>query len=77
MVAAMKVYSIMDAETVRLIGRCDVPEESESVDVPAFGPKSGIMDRYVVLEVRPGERGIVLAPDQRPERLPGWQPLAS
>ncbi|WP_421994526.1 hypothetical protein [Roseococcus sp.] len=81
----MKVFSKATGET-RLSGRCDVPEGTiDAYDVPLFGAKSIIMERFGIGEVnvfRPDgsyttERGVLLVPGQDPALLPGWQPLAS
>jgi hypothetical protein len=56
----------------------------DAYDVPPFGAKSIIIERYGIGEVnhfRPDgtnltEKGILLIPDQDPALLPGWQPLA-
>jgi hypothetical protein len=82
----VKVYRF-DGTEYHLIGRADVPDEGSPVyEMPLFGPVSVIVERFTISAVthlRPGstpplvERALVLADEQRPEILPGWQPLAS
>jgi hypothetical protein len=82
----MKVY-LDDGGDMRLIGRGDVPNEHGPVyEVALFGAASIIVERFTIGAVThlpaggrlPNvERAVVLALDQRPEVLPGWQPLAS
>lgn len=81
----MKVFSRDSGET-RLLGRCDIPEDTVDVyDVPLLGASSVLMARFGVGEVaffRPDgsfsvERGVLLVPGQDPQLLPGWQPLSS
>jgi hypothetical protein len=82
----VKVY-VDEGGDKRLIGRADVPpEEGPIYEVPLFGTASVIVERYAIGTVTrfpPGggtptvERAVLLALDQRPELLPGWQPLAS
>ena len=82
----MKVYWDEEGER-RLIGRADIPDDVGPVyEVHLFGAASTITDHFTVGTVahfgpEPGsmlvERGILLGPGQRPELLPGWQPLAS
>jgi hypothetical protein len=81
----MKVFSKATGDTL-LIGRCDVPDDGElAFDVPLFGVKTIIMQRFGIGEVnifRPDgtyttERGVLLVPGQDPALLPGWQSLAS
>ena len=81
----MKV-STVEGDEFRLIGRAEIDADEGSIfKVPLFGASSTIIERYVIkvvmklqfsshLEV---DRGVVLRPGQRPELLPGWQPLAS
>lgn len=83
---AMKVYCD-DAGEQRLIGRADIPDDVGAVyEVHLFGASSTITDHFTVgtvthLGPEPGdiqvERAILLGLGQRPELLPGWQPLAS
>jgi hypothetical protein len=83
---AMKVYRDEVGER-RLIGRADIPDDVGPVyTVQLFGAVSTITDHFTVGTVahfgpEPGsmlvERVILLGPGQRPELLPGWQPLAS
>ena len=82
----MKVY-LDDAGEKRLLGRAEVPEDVGAVyELPLFGVASTIVERFAIgtvthLPAGGGapvvERVVLLAPDQRPELLPGWQPLAS
>jgi hypothetical protein len=81
----MKVFSRDTGET-RLIGRCDIPDDTVDVyDVPLFGAKSVIVERFGIGYVNmfrsdgtyTSEGGVLLVPGQDPELLPGWQPLAS
>lgn len=82
----MKVY-LDDVGDKRLIGRADVPDGHGPVfEVPLFGPTSIIVEKFAlgtVTHMPAGggapvvERAVLLALDQRPELLPGWQPLAS
>ena len=82
----MKVY-IDDVPEQRLIGRADIPENVGAVfEVHLFGAASMITEQFTVgtvthLGAKPGntkvERAIFLGLGQRPELLPGWQPLAS
>lgn len=70
-----------------LIGRADIPEDVGAVyEVHLFGISSTISEQFVVstithlgpsaLEIRV-ERVILLSLGQRPDILPGWQPLTS
>jgi hypothetical protein len=81
----MKVY-LDDAGEKRLLGRADVPEDVGAVyEMPLFGAASTIVERFTigtVTHLPPGgapvvERVVLLSPEQYPELLPGWQPLAS
>jgi len=82
----MKVYWDEEGER-RLIGRADIPDDVGPVyKVQLFGAASTITDHFTVGTVahfgpEPGsmlvEKVILLGPGQRPELLPGWQPLAS
>ena len=82
----MKVY-LDDAGEKRLLGRAEVPEDVGAVyELPLFGAASTIVEHFAigtVTHLPEGggapvvERAVVLTPDQRPELLPGWQPLAS
>jgi hypothetical protein len=82
----MKVYCDEAGER-RLIGRADIPDDVGPVYmVQLFGAASTITDNFTIGTVahfgpEPGsilvERVILLGPGQRPELLPGWQPLAS
>lgn len=82
----MRVY-LDEAGTQRLIGRADIPDDVGPVyEVHLFGASSPITDHFtvgVVTHLGPDpenikvERAVLLAPGQRPELLPGWQPLAS
>lgn len=82
----MKVY-MDDAGEKRLLGRADVPEDVGPVyEMPLFGTTSIIVERFTVGTVThlPAGGGAVLVEKvlllsvcQRPEILPGWQPLAS
>lgn len=69
-----------------LVGRCDMPDDTlTAYDVPSFGPGNLVTERFAIDEVNVFqangthivERGVLLAHDQDPELLPGWQPLAS
>ena len=83
---AVKVY-LDDDGNKRLVGRADVPDGQGPVyEVPLFGPTSIIVETFAlgtVTHMPTGggapvvERAVLLALDQRPELLPGWQPLAS
>ena len=82
----MKVY-LDDAGEKRLLGRADVPEDAGPVyELTLFGAASIIVDRFIigaVTHLPEGggapvvERAVLLAPGQRPEVLPRWEPLAS
>jgi hypothetical protein len=82
----MKVYR-EEAGEQRLIGRADIPDDVGPIyTVQLFGAASTITDQFTVGAVthfgpEPGsvlvERAILLGLGQRPELLPGWQPLAS
>lgn len=82
----MKVYRD-EADERLLIGRADIPDDVGPVyEVHLFGASSTITDHFIVgtvtqLGPEPGdarvERAILLGIGQRPELLPGWQPLAS
>jgi len=82
----VKVY-VDDAGEKRLVGRADIPDDVGAVyEVRLFGLSSAITDQFTVGSVThfgPGstgikvERAILLGLGQRPEILPGWQPLAS
>lgn len=82
----MKVY-LDEGDGQRLLGRADIPEDVGAVyEVHLFGASSTITDHFAVgtvthLGSKPGdlrvERVILLSLGQRPELLPGWQPLAS
>lgn len=82
----MKVYR-EDAGERLLIGRADIPDDVGLVyEVHLFGASSMITDNFavgVITHLGPGpedlcvERVIFLALGQRPEILPGWEPLAS
>ena len=82
----MKVY-LDERGDKRLIGRADIPEDTGPVyEVALFGAASTIVDRFTlgtVTHLPAGggapivERAVLLAPSQRPEILPEWQPLAS
>jgi hypothetical protein len=82
----MKVY-LDDAGEKRLLGRADVPETVGAVyEMPLFGAASTIVERFTIgtvthLPAGGGapvvERVVLLSPEQRPEVLPGWVPLAS
>jgi hypothetical protein len=82
----MKVY-VDETGEKRLIGRANIPDDVGPVyEVHLFGASSTITDHFTVGSVthfgsKPGEieveRAIILGPGQRPELLPGWQPLAS
>jgi len=83
---AVKVY-LNEAGEQQLIGRADIPGDVGPVyEVHLFGAASTITDHFMVgtvteLGSKAGdikvERAIILGPGQRPELLPGWQPLAS
>lgn len=76
-----------DGGEKRLVGRADIPEDVGAVyELRLFGPASIIREQFTVGTVThlgPGrldlavERVILLSPGQRPELLPGWQPLTS
>ncbi|WP_149539293.1 hypothetical protein [Siccirubricoccus phaeus] len=76
-----------DGGEKRLVGRADIPDDVGAVyELRLFGPASIIREQFTVGTVThlgPGrldlaaERVILLSPGQRPELLPGWQPLAS
>lgn len=82
----MRVFIDENGER-RLVGRADIPDDVGNVyKIHLFGPTSIIREEFAVGTVThlgPGkldldvERVILLAPDQRPELLPGWQRLAS
>ena len=82
----MKVY-LDDAGEKRLMGRADIPDDVGAVyEVHLFGASSTITDHFTIgtvthLGSEPGsiqvERVVLLGSGQRPEVLPGWQPLAS
>jgi hypothetical protein len=82
----MKVY-LSDNGASRLIGRADVPDDGAPVfEVRLFGAASIIADTFTVGTVThlPAsgsgpviERVILVSEVQRPEILPGWQPLSS
>jgi hypothetical protein len=82
----MKVFLDHEGEK-RLIGRADIPDDVGSFyELRLFGPRAVIREQFTVGTVTnlgPGrlelaaERVILLGPGQRPELLPGWQPLAS
>ena len=82
----MKVY-LDDSGQKRLLGRADVPDDTGPVyQVLLFGSASTIADQFTIgtvtsLPLGGGapivERAVLLASGQRPEVLPGWQPLAS
>lgn len=82
----MKVYRD-EAGARQLLGRADIPDDVGPVyEVHLFGASSMIADHFTVgvithLGVGPNdlrvERVILLAVGQRPEILPGWEPLAS
>ena len=81
----MKVYLDLKGRII-LVGRADVPEDcGDEFDVSLFGPTSRFEEDFVVANVTRlsaagaivEERAIVLSPEQIPEVLPGWQPLAS
>lgn len=82
----MKVY-IEDADGRRLLGRADIPDDVGLVyEVHLFGASSIITDHFAVgaiTHLGPGpndvrvERVIFVGLGQRPELLPGWEPLAS
>lgn len=84
--SSMKVYRDEAGER-RLIGRADIPDDVGPVyEVHLFGAASTITDRFNVGAVThfgpeqgdiQVEKAILLGPGQRPELLPGWQPLAS
>ena len=82
----MKVY-LDDAGEKRLLGRAELPENIGPVyEMPLFGAASTIVERFTIgtmthLPEGGGdpvvERVVLLSLSQRPELLPGWQPLAS
>jgi len=82
----VKVY-LDEAGEQRWVGRADIPDDVGFVyEVHLFGASSTITDHFTVgtvthLGAEPEdiqmERVILLAMGQRPELLPGWQPLAS
>ncbi len=82
----MKVYA-EDGGHQRLVGRADIPADVGPVyEVVLFGAASVLRDLFTIGSVTqfPGgggapvvERAVLLSPMQRPEVLPGWQPLAS
>ncbi|MBB3900111.1 hypothetical protein [Roseococcus suduntuyensis] len=82
----MKVYRSENGEN-RLLGRAEIPDDGRPVfEVHLFGAASTITDQFTIGTVSvtgPGrseirvERAVLLAPFQRPEILPGWEPLAS
>ncbi len=82
----MKVYRF-ECGGPRLIGRADIPSDVGSVyEMPLFGAVTVIREQYAVGEVAPApnsgegavpERALLLSIEQRPELLPGWQPLSS
>jgi hypothetical protein len=82
----VEVY-LDDAGERRLLGRAEVPEDvGATYKVPLFGAASITPERFAIGTVThpPAgggapvvERVVLLTPDQRPEVLPGWRPLAS
>ena len=82
----MKVYWDEEGER-RLIGRADIPDDVGPVyKVHLFGASSTITEHFIVGAVTnfgpeqgdiQVEKAILLGTGQRPELLPGWQPLAS
>jgi hypothetical protein len=80
----MKVYLDENGEK-RLLGRAEVPEDVGAVyEMPLFGAASTVVEHFTIgtvthLPTGGGapvvERVVLLTPDQRPEVLPGWQPL--
>lgn len=82
----MKVYRD-EAGEQHLIGRADIPDDVGPVyEVHLFGASTTITDHFTVgtvthLGSEPGdirvERAILLGLGQRPELLPGWEPMAS
>jgi hypothetical protein len=81
----MKVFSRDTGET-RIIGRCDVEDDGNLVyEVHLFGARSPISEAFAIGEITQFDdaggftvqRGVLLLPGQRPEILPGWQPLTS
>jgi hypothetical protein len=85
-VTNLKVYAD-DGGFKRLLGRAEIEDDGGPVyRVYLFGAASTISAHFTVATVthlgsgaEPPhvERAIVLSPGQRPELLPGWQPLAS
>ncbi|WP_372623396.1 hypothetical protein [Falsiroseomonas sp.] len=71
----------------RLLGRADIPDDVGAVyELRLFGPTAIIREQFTIgtiTHLGPGrldlaaERVVLLSPGQRPELLPGWQPLAS
>jgi hypothetical protein len=82
----MKVYLDQGGKK-RLIGRADIEDDGMPVfRVRLFGAASSITDDYAMGTVThlPAdgssplvERVLFVGPGQRPELLPGWEPLAS
>ncbi|MGG5819628.1 hypothetical protein [Falsiroseomonas sp. HW251] len=82
----MRVF-LDDGGEQRLLGRADIPEDVGAVyELRLFGPASIIREQFTVGTVTHlgpsrhdlrAERVILLEPGQRPELLPGWQPLSS
>lgn len=82
----MKVY-VTEDDGFRLVGRADVPDDTGPVyEVRLFGPASTIVELFALgtvtsfpsgTDVPQVSRGVLLGLGQRPELLPGWQPLAS
>jgi hypothetical protein len=71
--------------SMSLVGRADVLDDGRPVfEVQLFSAAAAITDAFVIGSVThlPSgggepvvERGILLAPGQYPDVLPGWQPL--
>ena len=82
----MKVY-VDDCGEKHLIGRADIPDDQRPLyKVRLLGTASIITEQFtigVITHLPAGggapivEQAVLLAKGQRPELLPGWQPLAS
>ncbi|MBS7793011.1 hypothetical protein KTR66_23720 [Roseococcus sp. SDR] len=82
----MRVYTEAEGQR-RLVGRADIPDDVGAIfELNLFGVSSTISEHFVVATIThlgPAphdirvERVILLGMGQRPEILPGWQPLAS
>ena len=82
----MKVY-VDDRGEKRLLGRAEVIlDVGAAYEIPLFGAASIIAERFTIGTVTHlpagggapvAERVVLLGPQQCPELLPGWRPLAS